>query len=525
MRTIENILKRYEAARARQERWESQTKEAYQLAMPERNVWDKHEEGQDNTQGLYDSTAMVSANSFVSTMLRLLFPPDTPFAKLAIGPLVPEEDKTELQELLDKVNEIHYNAVKASNFYVEIVPFLYDLFAGTACLLVQQGDDLKPFNHRAIPMDQIAFEEDARGEINAVYRLWRIKEDEVLQNWPKGSYAQEGSKDGCPKEIEVLETVYYDFEKKVWQYGVIGRAKKEYIYQATMKYNPFNVSRWTNISGEINGRGPLVQALPELRTLNRLKYFSSEAMPFRAFPILTVTDDDALDPDKFVLQPGMLNKVERNGGPNGPSVQALQYGGDVQYEQYQIEEIRYNIKKLTLDEQMPAANGPVKTATEWAQRAAEIRQDRTVAFAKIQQEVIRQIFIKQMHILYEMGALPKDFYLRFKIEDINEFVLKMDIESPISKQQKMEEAQQAFSIVQAMLATDAQATATVFKMEEMFEDFGLALGIKAKYVRNAAEREQLKQAQQAQLAQMQNEDAQRDVNKEVLINAAKQQQQ
>lgn len=523
MRTIESILTRYAAARGRQQKWETTLKEAYQLAMPERNVWDKREEGQEVADRIYDSTAMISANSFVSTMQRLLFPPDTQFAKLAIGPLIPDTDRVELQKLLDQVNDIHFNALKASNFYVEIAPFLYDLFAGTACMIVQQGDDFNPFNHRAIPMDQIAFEEDARGQVNAVYRLWKIKEDEVLQNWPKGNYTQESEHTGCPKEVEILETVYYDFEKKVWQYGVIAKAKKEYIYQATMKYNPFNVARWASISGEINGRGPLLQAMPELRFLNRLKYFSSEGLPFRVFPILTVTDDDALDADKFVLQPGMLNKVERNGGPNGPSVQALNYGGDVQYEQYQVEEIRYNIKKLTLDEQMPAINGPVKSATEWAQRAAEIRQDRTVAFAKIQNEVIRQIFIKQMHILYEIGALPQEFYQKFKIEDINELVLKMDIESPISKQQKMEEAQQAFSIVQAMLATDPQATATVFKMEEMFEDLGLALGINAKYVRNQAEREQLKQAQAQQAAQMQNEDAMREVNKEVLVNAAKQQ--
>lgn len=523
MRTIENILKRYCVARERQQKWETTLKEAYQLAMPERNVFDKREEGQEVSDRIYDSTAMITANSFAATMLRLLFPPDTPFAKLAIGPLIPEEDRTELQELIDRINDIHFNAVKASNFYVEIVPFLYDLFAGTACMIVQQGDEFNPFNHRAIPMDQIAFEEDARGQVNAVYRLWKLKEDEILQNWPKGKYTQEGESGNCPKEIEVLETVYYDFENKVWQYGVINKVKKEYIYQATMKYNPFNVARWTNISGEINGRGPLLQAVPELRFLNRMKYFISESMPFRAWPILTVTDDDAMDPDKFVLQPGMLNKVERNGGPNGPSVQALNYGGDVQYEQYQVEEVRYNIKKLTLDEQMPAINGPVKTATEWAQRAQEIRQDRTVAFAKIQSEVIRQIFIKQMHILYEIGALPQEFYQRFKIEDINELVLKMDIESPISKQQKMEEAQQAFSIIQAMLATDPQATATVFKMEEMFEDLGLALGIKAKYVRGAAEREQLKQAQAQQAAQMQNEDAMREAQKEVFVNAAKQQ--
>ena len=86
----------------------------------------------------------------------------------------------------------------------------------------------------------------------------------------------------------------------------------------------------------------------------------------------------------------------------------------------------------------------------------------------------------------------------------------------------MEEAQQAFAILQAMLATDPQATATVFKTEEMFEDLGIALGIKAKYVRNAAEREQLKQAQAAQAEDLQNKDAMREIAKESAINAAKQ---
>ena len=68
MRTIEQILKRYCAAQARQQQWESLAREAYQMAMPERNVFDKHEEGEDNSEGIYDSTAIISANSFVATM-------------------------------------------------------------------------------------------------------------------------------------------------------------------------------------------------------------------------------------------------------------------------------------------------------------------------------------------------------------------------------------------------------------------------------------------------------------------------
>lgn len=521
MKNIETVLKHYEKAKARQMLWENLCEEAYHIAMPERNLYNRGDEGQDESEGLYDSTVMVAANSFVSTMLRLMFPPDTPYAKLSLGPVIKPEERTELQEIIDRVNEIHFNAVKASNFQVEIVPFLYDLFIGTACLLVQKGTQYAPFKHKAIPVTQLAFEENADGAVDAVYRLWKIKEDDVLQYWPKGSYRSESDKKECPKDVEVLEAVYFDADKKTWQYDVINKAKKEYIFRAGMKFNPFVVARWTTISGEINGRGPCLQALPEFRFLNMLKYFVSKGLPFHVFPMLTVTDDDALDPEKFVLQPGTINIVERNGGPSGPSVQALNYGGDVNYEQYQVEEARYAIKKLTLDDQMPAADGPVKTATEWIQRAQEIRQDRTVAFSKIMAEVIRPIFIKQIHILYEMGALPREFYENFKLEDINEFVLKMEVESPISRQEKLEEAQQAFSVLQAMLATDPQATAAVFKTEEMFEELGLALGIKAKFVRNATEREELRRQQAAQMRQMQDEDAAREMQKEVIVNASK----
>lgn len=523
MRKIEEILSRYEKARERQNLWESQLREVYQVAMPERNVFDKVEEGQERGDNLYDSSAIIASNDFVSTMMRLIFPPDTPFAKLTVGPAIKEEDEPEIQEILDRVNDIHYTALKASNFYVQIVPFMYDLFVGTASMIIQKGDNYRPFKHRAIPINQIAFEEDSWGEVKSVYRLWKIKEDEILQHWPQGKYTAEGNEEKCPKEVEVLECAYYDYESKKYQYEVINKSKKSYIYKGQLDFNPFIVSRWTNISGEINGRGPAMQALPEFRFLNRLKYFVSESLPFRVFPILTVTDDDALDPDKFVLEPGTINIVERNGGPAGPSVQALNYGGDVNYEQYQTEEVRYAIKKLTLDDQMPAANGPTKTATEWLQRAQEIRQDRTVAFSKIQQDVIRPIFIAQIHILYSMGALPKEFYQRFKVEDINDFVLKMDIESPISRQNKMDEAQQAFSILQAMLATNPEATQSVFKLEEMFEKYGMDLGIKAEFIRTENERQQLKMQQQQQAEAMLNQDAARETMKEVAIQNAKKQ--
>ena len=122
MKNIETVLKHYEKAKARQMLWENLCEEAYHIAMPERNLYERGDEGQDETEGLYDSTVMVAANSFVSTMLRLMFPPDTPYAKLSLGPVIKPEERTELQEIIDRVNEIHFNAVKASNFQVFSVP-------------------------------------------------------------------------------------------------------------------------------------------------------------------------------------------------------------------------------------------------------------------------------------------------------------------------------------------------------------------------------------------------------------------
>ena len=107
MRQINTILSRYAKAKERQQKWENLCKEAYEIAMPERNVYDKTTEGQDESQGIFDSTAMIASNSFVSTMLRLLFPPDTPFAKLSLGPTIPEQDKTELQEIFCKMSDLY----------------------------------------------------------------------------------------------------------------------------------------------------------------------------------------------------------------------------------------------------------------------------------------------------------------------------------------------------------------------------------------------------------------------------------
>lgn len=521
MRTLEQILKRYNKAAERQQLWQSTCDEAYQVAMPERNLYNTQTEGQEKSEGVYDSSGIIAANNFVNSMVKLLFPPDTAAAKLSLGPAIVDTDRTEMQDIIDKVNSVLENAVKASNFQVQIVPFLYDLFVGTACLSVQKGDTFRPFIHKAIPNTQIAFEEDAEGNINSVYRLWPIAEEEIKVKWPKATYTNKSS-DGTQK-INALENIYLDKDTKKWVYTVINKDTKEEIFKyENFNFNSFIVSRWTSIAGEINGRGPLLQAMPEIRFLNRLKYFSSEGLPFRLFPILTTTDQDVLDTDKFVLEPGKINVVARNGGPSGPSVMPLQYGGDVNYEQYQTEEVRFAIKKLTLDTQMPAINGPTKTATEWQERATEIRQDRTIAFGKLQAELIRPLYTNYISILWELGSLPKRFYDIFKVEDINDFILKIDIQSPIARQQDLEDAQQAFNTLQAMLVTDEVATRTTFKLEEMFADIAPILGIKAKYIRTEVERAQLKQQQQQQMTAMQDQDAAREAKKETIINASKQ---
>ncbi len=81
-----------------------------------------------------------------------------------------------------------------------------------------------------------------------------------------------------------------------------------------MKSSPFIVARYMKVAGEIYGRGPLVTAIADIKTLNKTVELVLKNASLSIAGVYTAADDGVLNPQNVKIQPGAIIGVARNGG-------------------------------------------------------------------------------------------------------------------------------------------------------------------------------------------------------------------
>ena len=113
-----------------------------------------------------------------------------------------------------------------------------------------------------------------------------------------------------------------------------GKHHQVVIYDKSMLFTQeFNskrliVSRWHVTPGEVFGRGPIIQQLPDIRTVNKVKQFILENAAIQMAGIYTGVDDGVFNPHTVRIAPGVVIPVGSNMSQN-PSLAPLQRSGDL----------------------------------------------------------------------------------------------------------------------------------------------------------------------------------------------------
>jgi len=69
----------------------------------------------------------------------------------------------------------------------------------------------------------------------------------------------------------LIEATVFDPKRGDFCYHVIHKESKQELVYRRLKTSPWVVSRYMKVAGEIYGRGPLITALPDIKTLNKVK--------------------------------------------------------------------------------------------------------------------------------------------------------------------------------------------------------------------------------------------------------------
>jgi hypothetical protein len=496
---VEDIVRRAEVAQRRKDLFEDLYRDAYEFALPQRQLygyWEGNSQGQKKMTRVFDSTAITSTQRFANRLQSGIFPPQRKWCRLEPGIDIPDDRKAQAQAVLDLYNEKMFAVLKQSNFDIAIGEFLLDLAVGTAGMLVLPGDDISPVNFIPVPMFLISYEEGANGQVDKIYRKMRMKAEAITQQWLDAEIPVEMKQRVEQKptdEIELLEATIYDSERGDWCYHVIDKTSKQEIVYRRYNGNPWVISRYMKVAGEVYGRGPLLTALPDIKTLNKTLELLLKNASLAVAGVYTAADDGVLNPQTVKLLPGAIIPVARNGGPQGETLRALPRSGDFNVSQIVINDLRQNIKRVLLDESLPPDNMSARSATEVVERMKELAQNLGSAFGRLINETMVPLVSRILQVMDDKGII--DLPLR-----VNGLEVKVSPVAPLAMAQNMEEVNAILQFMQITAAMGNEGQLAI-RQSDAIDFIGDKLGVPASVRTTAAERAYLIEEQRKLMQQ------------------------
>lgn len=482
----EDILKRFTKSVSYRQNWENLYSSAYEQFMPQRskNFKGDSSDGQNN-DGLnvvYDSTPLDALNKFVSKLQTSLVPAQKNWVRLKVGTSL-TENESKLQPVLDRITSIFFSAIRNSNFDVEASECFYDLAVGTACLMMQEGDVLNPFKFKTVPLSELYLEKVGNGQYNSIFRKHKIIPMYAKKVWSDAVVTKEMLSDA--KEQDFVEAVVQEDNK--WKYYVVFAKEKKTIVERTLRYNPFIVFRWSVMPGEVYGRGPVLFALPDAKSLNKTKELILKNASIAVAGVWTAEDDGITNPENVTIKPGAIIPVTSNGGASrAASLQALQTGTNFNVGDMVIADLRQSISNIMFANPLGPVDQAVKTATEIEYRQKQYADEVGAPFGRLESEFIRPIIQNGLLILDSLGKIDiKDFR-------VNEEQIAVDYASPLSITQNTEDVNKLIKFMEVINGIFGPQIAAVIMNVSTIPALATKMGIDLNNIRPAEEIEAIK---------------------------------
>lgn len=458
---IEALIKRYERADAKRTAFATLMRDCYAYAMPERDAWSSYGYGADRNVMIFDSTAMVAVPRFANRLQQALFPPqqrwsqlDLPSEKADGSPGAQSE-----QQALQAATELMFRHVHTSNFDAAIAEWGQDLAAGVGCLLIENGrfGQRRPrgplLRFQAVPAALIAFDEGPWGTVEGVFFAQKVKARLVERTYPDAKNLprelQAKIRDTPDEDVELLQCTTYDAADDIWRFEVLVKAERHRIVERRYRTSPWVITRWTKAPGEIHGRGPLTQALPDIRTVNKLMELALRSGAIAVSGVWTAVDDGVLNTDTIRIAPGVVIPVASNAtGGRGPSLRGLEMPGNFALNEAMQDKMKTSIRQMLFDDPLPPEVQAGLTATEVIERVRRFQAD-TGAFGRLQADAVTPIVLRCVDILDEAGEFAEP---RFKglMNALQDEAIRITATSPLAQAQDRADVQAVLMLVQGL---------------------------------------------------------------------------
>lgn len=459
------VIGRYERAKSRRSAWEDHWRECYEYAMPQRDgALKQSAPGAKKTDKLFDGTAPDAVDQLAASLMAELTPPWSRWFELVPGPDVPPEDAARAGGPLEEVSAILQSHFDRSNFAVEIHQCYLDLVTvGTASLQFEEAPLGEPsaFRFTAVPLGEAVLEEGVGGLLDVSFRRSEFTREQIAARFPDASVSDDlaiGERDGGEKTFAVLEAVVPDAERgyvyrALLLEGAGGMDRAVDLTHGTFAASPFVNFRWSKAPGEIYGRSPVMKALPDIKTANKVVELVLKNATIAVTGIWQADDDGVLNPATVKLLPGTI--IPKAVGSSG--LTPLSAPGEFDVSTLVLDQLRAGIRRSLLADRLGQVDAPKMTATEVLERSAEMARQLGATYGRLQSELLLPLAKRAVAILKRRGEIPDIV--------IDGHEVDLEIVAPIALHRRRAEAQAALQWFEALTTFGPEASAVIKPIE------------------------------------------------------------
>jgi hypothetical protein len=472
--------------------------------------------GEKKTRKIFDSTAIKANQDLANTIHSTLTNPATSWSKIRFSNDELNNDR-EAVAWLESVSSIMHRNFNESNFDTQISSF-YLLFTAMATGLLLQEEKINEagefigFNFRSIHLDEAVFSENHEGKVDRVYRTFPMTGRQAAEK-----FGVENLSESIRRKMDLDDEEEFKFihclrprDKKDVKTNSLGRSAPDnrpiqsvYVEKETKHvveeggyYEfPIHTVRWEKQPGETYGRGVGLTALPDVRTLNKLKEHALHQQALALRPPIIASQRTVMG--NLDMRAGSVSIVK-----DVDQIKEFTTSARFDVASFGSEELKQSIREIFFLDKLllpPREEIGEMTAFEVSQRLQQMQRVIGPTIARITTELLEPLVIRSFKILLRAGALPEPPAALAGID------LDIDIkfQNQLARAQEVENVNNAQSFVQTLaLAAQLKPEVVDWLDEEAYAKLtGKSLGVPESLISNDKEvdavREQRAQQQQA----------------------------
>ena len=246
---------------------------------------------------------------------------------------------------------------------------------------------------------------DVGGSAKRMFRLTSMTAAAIRTTFPAAILPAGMQDEAADRRIDIVEAVWptgEGFGYRAFLAEAEGVAAEAPLATGRFEQSPFITFRWLKGAGEVYGRSPVMTALPDIKTANKVVELVLKNASIAVTGIWLADDDGVLNPANIKLTPGSIIPK----APGSAGLTPLQAPGRFDVSELVLSDLRARIRHTLLVDRLAPIDGPRMTATEVAERSSQTGRLLGAVYGRLQSELLNPLLGRAVAILRRRGEIP-----------------------------------------------------------------------------------------------------------------------